>query len=182
VNKGIRLPLYTSAMSFAKQLLLSDIGYSTWANQGLLEGCSTFTVEELNRDLHISHSSILATLSHIYDGERVWLHCLRTTADLGTWQLPQGPAPEYSLDAITQSWPEIWKGYGRWLEDLPENGLSVELTIQFAGEVKANLPRWKILRHVLPHSTFHRGQIVGMIRMLGHVPPAINPMDYFLAK
>ncbi|HTC47568.1 MAG TPA: DinB family protein [Candidatus Aquilonibacter sp.] len=169
-------------MSFAKRLLLSDIGYSAWANQRLLYGCSAFTIEELNRDLHISHSGILATLSHIYDGERVWLHCLRTTADLGTWQLPQGPAPQYSLDDIKQSWPEIWEGFSRWLEDLPESGLSVELTIRFADEVEANLARWKILRHVLAHSTFHRGQIVGMFRILHRKPPAINPMDYFLEK
>ena len=38
-------------MSFAKRLLLSDIGYSAWANQRLLYGCSAFTIEELNRDL-----------------------------------------------------------------------------------------------------------------------------------
>jgi uncharacterized damage-inducible protein DinB len=27
----------------------------------------------------------------------------------------------------------------------------------------------------------HRGQVVGMIRMLGHLPPAVSPMDYYLA-
>jgi uncharacterized damage-inducible protein DinB len=36
------------------------------------------------------------------------------------------------------------------------------------------------LRHVLEHSTLHRGQVVGMIRMLGHQPPAIQRMDYYL--
>src|SRR5258708_3146389 len=174
--------VYTFSVSLAKQVLLTEVRHSTWANQNLLDGCIALTAEELERDLRISHNSILATLRHIYDGERVWLHCLRTTGDLGTWRLPQDPAPELSLDALRQKWPEIWNGFGRWLEELQENSLGVELTLQLPGGVERRFPRWKILRHVLEHSTLHRGQIVGMIRMLGHRPPANSPMDYYLAN
>ena len=174
-------PIYTFSVSFPRQLLLADVNRSAWANQRLLQGCAALASEELKRDFRISHASILSTLGHIYDGERVWLDCLRTTADLGTWRLPQGPGPEYSLGMLMQSWPEIWGGYGRWLEDLPEKGLGIELTLQLPGAIERPFPRWKILRHVLEHSTLHRGQIIGMIRMLGHQPPANSPMDYYLA-
>jgi uncharacterized damage-inducible protein DinB len=175
-------PVYTFPVSFAKELLLADIGYSAWANQRLLDACSELTGEELERDLRISHTSILATLGHLCDGERVWLLCLDTTADLGVWRLPSGPAPEYSLNALKQNWPELSDGYRRWLEGVSEASLGVELTVQLPGEAKPRLPRWKILRHVLDHSTFHRGQVVGMIRALGHQPPAINRMDYYFAE
>jgi uncharacterized damage-inducible protein DinB len=164
-----------------KQLLLNDISRSAWANQCLIEGCAALTAEELERNFRISHANILSTLSHIYDGERVWLDCLSTTADLGTWRLPQGPAPQYSLYALRQNWPELWKGFARWLEELPETGLGVELMLQLPGGVERRFPRWKILRHVLEHSTMHRGQVVGMIRMLGHQPPPNSPMDFYLA-
>jgi uncharacterized damage-inducible protein DinB len=106
---------------------------------------------------------------------------LTTTPDLGTWRLPTGSPPEPAFEAIQQNWPEVWNGYRRWLEDLPEISLEVELTIQFPGGVDRPLPRWKILRHALDHSSMHRGQVVGMIRMLGHQPPAINRTDYYLA-
>jgi uncharacterized damage-inducible protein DinB len=165
----------------AKQLLLDDLRHSAWANQCLLEACAALTSEQLERDLKISHASILATLRHIYDGEKVWLLCLSTTPDLGTWRLPTGSPPEPSLDAIWQGWPEVWLGFRRWLEGLPEPSLEGELTIQFPGGVDRRLPRWKILRHVLDHSSMHRGQIIGMIRMLGQRPPAINRTDYYLA-
>jgi uncharacterized damage-inducible protein DinB len=174
-------PVYTFGVSFAKQLLLTDIRYSGWANQCLLEACSALTSEEIERDLRISHASILATLRHIHDGERVWLDCLRTNPKMGPWRLPQGAPPEPSFDALRFSWPELSEGYSRWIEDLSEAGLDVELTVQLPGEVEPSLPRWKILRHVLEHSTLHRGQIVGMIRTLGHTPPAIHRMDYYLA-
>src|ERR1700686_309476 len=80
---------YTFSVSIGKELLISDVSRSGWANQQLLDGCAALSAEELERDLRISHNSILATLRHIYDGERVWLLCLRTTADLGIWRLPR---------------------------------------------------------------------------------------------
>jgi uncharacterized damage-inducible protein DinB len=173
--------IYNLSVSLGKHLLLADVHRSAWANQNLLEACAALSGEELRQDLRISHASILSTLSHIYDGERVWLDCLRTTPDLGTWRLPPGPGPEYSLGTLTQSWPELWSGYSRWLEDLPETGLTIELMLQLPGAIERRFPRWKILRHVLDHSQLHRGQVVGMIRMLGHQPPPNSPMDYYLA-
>lgn len=168
-------------MPFVQQLLLADIRRSAWANQNLIEGCAALTAEEMERDFRISHTNIRSTLSHIYDGERVWLDCLSTTADLGTWRLPTGAAPEYSLDVLRQRWPQLWEGFVRWLEETSESSLQVELNLQLPGEIERRFPRWKILRHVLEHSTMHRGQVIGMFRMLGHQPPAISPMDYYLA-
>ena len=165
----------------AKQLLSFDIRYSAWANRCLLDACSSLSGEEIERDLGISHSGILATLRHIHDGERVWLDCLRTAPELGPWVLPQGTPPQPSLDALRRSWPELSDGYRRWLEDLPDAGLEEELKVRLPGEKEPSLARWKILRHVLEHSTLHRGQIVGMIRMLGYTPPSIHRMDFYLA-
>ena len=168
-------------MSFGKEVFFNNVRQSMWANQQLLDGCSAISAGELERDLHISHNSILGTLNHIYDGERVWLLCLGTTADLGTWRLPQDPASQLALDALRQKWPEISNGFCRWLEGLAENSLVVELLLQLPGGIERRFPRWKILRHVLEHSALHRGQVVGMIRMLGHRPPATSPMDYYFA-
>ncbi len=174
-------PVYTFSVSLAKQLLVTDLRRSAWADQLLLEGCAALTVEELGRDFRISHANILSTLRHTCDRERVWLDCLSTTPDLGTWRLPPGPAPEYSLDELRQKWPELWTGYAGWLEGQSETSLEVELMLQLPGGVEQQFPRWKILRHVLEHSTMHRGQVIGMIRMLGHQPPPNSPMDYYLA-
>jgi uncharacterized damage-inducible protein DinB len=168
-------------VSLTKQILLGDVRCCAWADQLLLEACAALTSEELERDFRISHRNILSTLRHFYDGERVWLDCLSTTADLGTWRLPQGPAPEYSLVELRQKWPELWAGFDNWLSQLAESSLAIEVNLQLPGAIERRFPRWKILRHVLEHSTLHRGQIIGMIRMLGHQPPANSPMDFYLS-
>ena len=166
-----------------QQFFVSDLRYSAWSNQWLLDACAELTAEELERDLKISHNNILATLRHVCDGERVWLDCLGTTAAGGKWTLPMGEAPKTSLAELRQEWPKLWKGYEKWLGQLSEVdiALEAEVFVQIPDGSVARFTRWKILRHVLDHSQFHRGQVVGMIRSLGHTPPAINRGDYWLA-
>ncbi|HTW57478.1 MAG TPA: DinB family protein [Terriglobales bacterium] len=173
-------------MLLGKQLLLTDVRRSAWADRLLLEACAALTAEELARDFRISHTNILSTLCHTYDGERVWLDCLQTTADLGTWRLPPDPGPALSLNLLAQKWPDLWDGFEHWVEEVSETSLEVELNLQLPGGsesqgIERRLPRWKILRHVIEHSQLHRGQVVGMIRMLGHQPPPNSPMDFYLA-
>jgi uncharacterized damage-inducible protein DinB len=173
-------------MFSAKQLLLEDVRYSAWANQRVLDACSTLTEQELNRDLNISHSNIFSTLQHICDGERVWLDCLTTTEPGGSWRLPMSPAPPLPLDDMRKRWPALWKGYMEWLESISEEdhsemNLNRELIVQLPDGLEPRLARWKILSHVLDHSTFHRGQVVGKFRSLGKQPPAINRMDFLLS-
>jgi uncharacterized damage-inducible protein DinB len=163
----------------AKEVLLTDVLYSAWANQRVLETCSTLPAAELEQDLKISHTSILGTFRHIHDGERVWLDCLRSSPEVGPWVLPQDEPPEPSFDELRQNWPELWEGYQRLLEDLSDDDLGVELVIRLPNGIEPRLPRWKILRHVLNHSTLHRGQLIGMIRILGHQPPQTDVLTYY---
>lgn len=166
-----------------KQFFISDLRYSAWANLRLLDACTERTAEELERDLNISHRSILATLRHVCDGEKVWLDCLSTTAAGGNWTLPTGATPKPSLTELGQIWPKLWQGYETWLKQLSEVEIELEadIFVRIPDGTVPRFTRWQILRHVLDHSQFHRGQVVGMIRSLGHVPPAINRGDYWLA-
>jgi uncharacterized damage-inducible protein DinB len=173
----------TAGKISVKQLFISDLRHSAWANQQLLEACAQRTAEELERGFQISHSSILATLRHLYDGERVWLDCLRTTAPGGNWILPTEEAPKLTLRELGETWPELWNGYVTRLEGLaePETELEAELFVSLPDGSAPLFKRRIVLRHVLDHSQFHRGQIVGMIRGLGYTPPMTSRADYWLA-
>jgi uncharacterized damage-inducible protein DinB len=162
-------------------LFLEDIDYSAWADECLLEASSSLSAIELLHDHRLSHTSILATLRHTYDGERVWLDGIRDTPDAGIYVLPQGSTPELSLDVLRQEWPKLWDGYREWINGQSErNVLDSEIIVQLPDKAP-RFPRRNILRHVLDHSQFHRGQAVAMFRALGRCPPAINRMDYFFA-
>ena len=163
-------------MTISKPALLTHLDYSTWADQHLIEACSGLSEEELVRDFASSHGGVIGTLRHIYYAERVWLNRLR-----GEQQRFQDPPPEPGLPELNQRWPEIWQGLRDWLERLPDAELEAELHSRRLNGEEFHLERWKVLLHVVNHSTLHRGQVVGMLRQLGKQPPATDLIFYYLA-
>jgi uncharacterized damage-inducible protein DinB len=165
-------------MSPLMQLLLTQTSYSAWATGQLLNACAPLTLEQLDRGFGASHSSILRTFEHIYDGERVWLERL---IERGVWRLPTGPAPEYTFEFLVQSWPNLWQGYRQWLESASDDDLTHEFSTLLPEEATLRGPRWQIVLHAVNHSTLHRGQVITMLRALGCQPPSTDLMSYYLA-
>jgi uncharacterized damage-inducible protein DinB len=165
-------------MSQLKELLLAHTGYSAWAMRQVLEACSDLTLEQLERGLGASHSSLLGTFRHIHDGERVWLLRL---GQGDSERLPMEPGPTRSFEFLIQSWPELWEGYRGWLEVASDADLSHEVSTVLPDGVFFRVPRWQIVLHAINHSSFHRGQIITMFRAVGVKPPNTDLTAYCAA-
>src|SRR5262249_41901163 len=72
----IRNPCLLTSTRMMKHLLQTELDYTIWANQTLLQASSALTVEEIGRNLGASHGSVIRTLRHIYDAESLWTHNL----------------------------------------------------------------------------------------------------------
>jgi uncharacterized damage-inducible protein DinB len=166
-------------MSQLKQLLLAHVGYSAWATRRVLEACSLLTEEQLNKEMGASHSSILQTLRHIHDGERVWL---RRLIEVENERLPRGSAPEHSVEFLVRSWPGLWDGYRQWLETASDEDLTLEVSTVLPDDAVFCVPRWQIVLHAINHSTFHRGQIITMLRGFGVQPPNTDLTAYCASR
>jgi uncharacterized damage-inducible protein DinB len=159
-------------------MLLFLIDYCAWADQQMLSACSALTPEELDRDLNASHTGILPTLRHIYFGQRSWLKRLRANQPPSFAKILeplsyQDVPPEPSLHQLRQSWPTVSADLRQFVETTPEPEL--------AGDFRASdwgILRWKLLLHIVNHSTMHRGQVANMIRQLGHQPPCTDITEY----
>jgi uncharacterized damage-inducible protein DinB len=162
-------------MSPLKELLLAHLDYSAWATRRVLGACSSLTVEQLDKGMGASHSSILQTFRHIHDGERVWL---RRLIEVDDDRLPRGAAAEHSFEFLVQSWPGLWDGYRRWLEEASDDDLTLEVSTVLPDDGVFRVPRWQIVLHAINHSTFHRGQIVTMLRGFGVQPPNTDLTGY----
>jgi len=174
-------------MSQLKQVLLTDIQYTAWANQELLSSCSPLSPVQHDRDLGASHSSILKTLRHIYYAERVWLRRLVSDAlpplvEVGDQRLFGDRAPEPSLEDIAQRWPEVWQGLSKWIEAADDEKLTGKMSTRLPDGGEFHLARWEILAHAVNHSSIHRGQIVSMLRALGVQPPNTDMFSFYMAR
>jgi uncharacterized damage-inducible protein DinB len=166
-------------MSPLKELLLAHLGYSAWATRRVLGACSVLTADQLDKEMGASHSSILRTLRHIHDGERVWL---RRLIEVDNDRLPRGFAPEHSFEFLVQSWPGLWDGYLAWLEAASDDDLTCEVSTVLPDDEVFRVPRWQIVLHAINHSTFHRGQIITMLRTLDVTPPGTDLTAYCASR
>ena len=172
-------------MATAKQLLLTFLDYSAWANQQLLNLCGSLTVEEQERDLGASHRSIAATLRHSFYAERVWRQRLLADAvppmiQVGNQSLFRDPDPEPGIDALSKAWPEVSRSLREWLEGLEDADLDTELSFRYPGGETLSVSRAKLLLHSVNHSTLHRGQVLVMLRNLGKQPANIDIFSFYM--
>jgi len=159
----------------SKATLLLHLDYSLWATSKLLDAASRLSSAELTRDLQVSHSSVLTTLQHIYYADRTWL------ARLEGRQIDfADPAPGPTLEQLKEHWPPVLAGLKAYVE--AEADLDRQLTSRRLNGDTFTIARWKILLHLVNHATLHRGQVMAMLRQLGHVPPATDLFYFYLQQ
>ena len=155
--------------------------YTQWANELVLSAAEKVPPEELLRDVHISHKSILGTLLHVAGADWLWLERWHGNSPVGPdvwagWTHDDAR----SLQQVREKWQPVLRRRDAYLDRISEADLSGELGYRrFTGEA-FSLPLVRQMQHVVNHATLHRGQIVGMIRQLGIAPPSTDLLFYLM--
>ena len=162
---------------------LSDIrhlfDYTEWANGLACNAATELADGDLRRDCKISHSSIFGTLLHMAGAEWIWLERWQGRSPVGrdAWSL-------WTIDScadlatLQRRWREVIDVRAEFIGALDESRLTSELPFRLLNGDSSSLPLVDQMQHVVNHATLHRGQVVGMIRQLGIVPPATDLLFY----
>jgi len=144
--------------------------YNRWATLRLLDALEELTAEELTRDSRSSFPSALATLVHALGAEWVWLERWKGTSPTA---LPDASALG-SVTAVRARWQELWEDQQAFLVALDDDDATRPVSYRlFNGDSDAR-PLGELMRHVVNHATYHRGQLVTMLRQLGRTPPSTD--------
>lgn len=149
--------------------------YNEWATARLMDATRGLTAAEFARDMGTSHRSARGTLVHILWAEWIWLQ---------RWR---GESPRHvfaedgysDVDMIASEWGELARDQQDFIATLTDNHLLTRVSYEnLQGE------RWEytlahMMQHVVNHSSYHRGQIVTLLRQLGQSPPPTDFLVYF---
>lgn len=152
----------------------THIRYSGWASRRLLDAALKLSPEDLNRDMGVSHHSVLNTLAHIHFADRTWFV---RVADPSLAAYSPGDLP--AIQALTRDWPEIQKRWEKWSDSLTDAALARIVSYKTSQGTPNQTPLWQIVLHVVNHATLHRGQAMGMLRQLGVPPPPTDLIFYY---
>jgi uncharacterized damage-inducible protein DinB len=147
--------------------VLELFAYNAWANRKIFDAAAGLPEEQYNRDLKSSHGGIHGTLAHIVWAEQLWLHRWLARPNPA---VPQGKDLR-DLDAVRARWEEVEAERGAFLKGLTPARLNEMQTVKPSTGGAYAHSFAQMLRHTVDHSTYHRGQVVTLLRQVGAVPP-----------
>src|SRR5436190_825223 len=146
-----------------KELLKQYAAYNTWATQKITDLISNLPVEKQMAEIPSSFNSLYKTVLHMWDAESIWWQRLKLQERINR---PSENNFEGFKDAanglLSQS-----RQWEEWVSSASE--LSLDHVFQYYTNKKEliKMPVYQMLLHVFNHGTFHRGQLVNMLRQLG---------------
>jgi uncharacterized damage-inducible protein DinB len=158
----------------ARDLLL----YTLWADRQVLDSLRGVAPEHLVRDTGSSFPSVLATMVHVLGAERIWLSRFSGVS------LQRVPTVEDYPDLLSLilAWEETVAALEAFLAGLTTDQLAAPLTWTTTRGATHTAPLWQPVLHFANHSTYHRGQVVTMLRQLGYPAPSTDMVYWFLER
>lgn len=146
-----------------------SFAYNRWANQRVLDAAEALNTQDYTRDLGGSYASIRDTLIHILAAEWIWVQRWNgaSPTEMPDWDLS-------TIPALRARWAEVEAEQTAFVE--PLGPADLERIVRYSntqGQPFAE-PLSAQLRHVVNHSTHHRGQITTMLRQLHIKPPTTD--------
>lgn len=146
------------------KLILSDyVKYNYWANKKLCDLLITLDDSILEKEIPSSFNTIKATLFHFWDAQVIWMERINGNSVKG-W-----PSKDFkgSFSEAVDKFLKQSESYISFVENKSDEDFMQITSYQNQQGVSFENALHEILMHCMNHSTFHRGQIITMLRSAG---------------
>jgi uncharacterized damage-inducible protein DinB len=140
----------------------SLFAFNRWANDKMLEACRKLTPEQYVAEPAPGWSSVRFTVWHIVIVTEGWLRTLANESDLGFPPETEVATPDAAAAVLDRA----YRVFDSLLPTLSPEILATPRTISRRGRT-AVLPPWLVLRHIVNHTTYHRGQVSSKLKRFG---------------
>ncbi len=155
---------------------VSLFAFNRWANAKMLDACRQLTPEQYLAEPMPGWSPVRSTVFHIAVVTELWLRGLTNDPDD---QIPV----EAEHTTVADAERLLDRAYQRLdglLAALTPQWLATPITLRRGGRT-ATLPPWAVLRHIVNHTTYHRGQVASKLKRFG-IPQAESDMVYWVLE
>ncbi len=155
--------------------LLDLLEYHRWATEKVLQAVSTLSAEKYTKDLGSSFPSIRDTLVHVYGADRAWLGRIQG-------QTPERPKPQDypTLASLREVWLEALSNWPSTVQGIGHIEKMIAYKAFDGTPYQSKLS--DIIRHVVNHGSYHRGQVTTMLRQLGEKAVLTDMIAYYRLK
>ena len=145
-----------------KKMLLQYALYNVWANQRIVDVLTNLDDETLHREIPSSFNSLYKTLLHLWDVESLWWQRHKLV------EVPEWPALNFTGTVLEASQNLMMhsKQWKDWIEKSTDMALEHEFIYRNSKREQFKQPTYEAILHLFNHQTFHRGQLITMLRQI----------------
>jgi uncharacterized damage-inducible protein DinB len=148
--------------------------YNTWANTQVLDTVECLGPRQLVRAVGGSYPSIQATLTHVVWAEWFWLERWQGRSPKQVFAPDEFP----TLLSLRSRWAQVHTDQSQFLQSLDSERLQRVLRYTNLKGETWEYPLWQQIYHVLNHSSYHRGQVTTMLRLLDAQPRTTDYLNF----
>jgi uncharacterized damage-inducible protein DinB len=146
-----------------KELLGQYAEYNVWANNKMIDVMLKPEDGFVDHEIISSFPSIRSTVYHCWSAEYIWLQRLQLVEN------PLWIAGEFSgtFEDACREWKTVSDALVQFTKRQYDDKAFTHV-VQYYDRAKVSYktPVYEVLHHVFNHSTYHRGQLVTMLRQL----------------
>jgi uncharacterized damage-inducible protein DinB len=161
-----------------KNYFIQLSNYNIWANDIVCDWLEKISDAQWTQHITSSFSSIRETVLHIAAAEHIWLQRMNKE-EKQVWL--QSTFTGTKDEHITL-WKKASGALKDFVESFAENNLQTNLDFKRLNGDAYSMPYYELLAHVFNHSTYHRGQLVTMLRQVGFTGVESTDMLGFFRK
>lgn len=139
------------------------LNYHSWANGKLAEILNGVDETILDTEVKSSFNTVRKTLYHMWDAEVIWMRRIKGE-EVNAW-----PSQHFtgSIKEALSLLQEHSKMMAEFFKDKDSAFLERKLAYKNMKGLEFTTPIEEIMFHLVNHASFHRGQMVTMLRELG---------------
>jgi len=161
-----------------KEYFIELAEYNIWANNIVLSWLDKIMDEQWEMHVVSSFNNIAETVLHITSAETIWLERLNKV-ESPVWL-------QSSFKGTRKEIIELWKnasaGLKKFTDGFNESALMDKLVFRRINGDRYEMPHYQVFAHIFNHSTYHRGQLVTMLRQVGYTNVGSTDMLGFYRK
>ena len=146
----------------SRDYFLDVADYNLWVNGMAISWLNQLSDQRWNQVITSSFDSIKQTTLHLVSAEKIWLDY---------WQ--QVPDPvflsthfEGTKEDLIQIWLQTSAALKQFVQVYPPENYQQSVRISWRG-VEWQMAFWQTFAHFINHATYHRGQLVTLLRQVG---------------
>ena len=159
----------------SKKYFIELSGYHIWANDRVCSWLDTISDEQWNQPVVSSFKSIQETILHMASAEKIWVERLLKYSKFEIL----AETFKGSKSDLIGTWKGISLSFKKLIEDMPEDLFQQKLLFKNTKGVEYDQPYYQLLAHIINHTTYHRGQVVTMLRQVGFTDVSSTDMTTY---